>query len=99
MTESSRRTCPAIKLSQQDHILRLLHQVRGKVSLLHLSNLHMFMYFTSVCDVCLVQKAQVYRVYADMMQSRGSLIFREELEDDYLLMESLDLPPASVLPR
>ena len=94
MTESSRHTCPAIKLSQQDHILRLLHQLCGKVS-----NLHMCMYSTGICDVCLVQKAQVHTVYADMMQPRGSLIFREELEDDYLLMESLDLPPASVLPR
>lgn len=36
---------------------------------------------------------------ADMLQPKGNLTFPEELEDDYLLMESLDLPPASVLPR
>ncbi|KAL3157768.1 hypothetical protein ABBQ32_012194 [Trebouxia sp. C0010 RCD-2024] len=35
----------------------------------------------------------------DMLQPKGNLTFPEELEDDYLLMESLDLPPASVLPR
>ena len=42
--------------------------------------------------------SQAYQ-YADMMQPKGNLTFPEELEDDYLLMESLDLPPASVLPR
>ena len=34
-----------------------------------------------------------------MMQPKGNMNLPEELEDDYLLMESLDLPPASVLPR
>ena len=38
-------------------------------------------------------------VHADTLLPRNPTSFPEELKDDYLLMESLDLPPASALPR
>ena len=36
---------------------------------------------------------------ADLLEPKGNMAFPEELEDDYLLMESLELPPPSTLPR
>ena len=52
---------------------------------------------SDICQPCF-PTLQAYK-HADMMQPKGNMNFPEELADDYLLMESLDLPPASVLPR